>query len=179
MVIEIKLTKGKTTIIDDVDKDLMKYRWSAHMAETNLWYAYCAVYNRSEKHTTGHKMHRHILGRIIGRSLLGTEMTDHINGDGLDNRRANLRLATRKQNSANRNKFRTSRNGATSSSKYKGVSWHMWKGCGRWVAQIRVDRKLIHLGYFLNEIEAAKAYDVAALKHFKEFANINFDKEVQ
>jgi hypothetical protein len=179
MVIEIELTRGKKALVDDIDNDLTQFNWSAHMAEPTLWYAYRGVYNPSNKQIKGHKMHRYILERILGRSLLKSEFTDHINGNGLDNRRDNIRLATRGQNTANRIKCKTGRNGAKPTSQFKGVSWHMWKGCGRWVAHIQTDHKRIRLGYFLNEIDAAKAYDAAALKHFKEFANINFDKEVQ
>ena len=97
------------------------------------------------------------------------EFCDHINHNGLDNRRANLRLATRSRNAWNRRKAKIK-----SRSKYKGVSWYnMGK---RWNARIQVNRKAKFLGIFADEIEAAKAYDRAARKCFGEFAKLNFDK---
>ena len=98
------------------------------------------------------------------------EFCDHINRNGLDNRKANLRLATRSQNAWNRRKAKIE-----SRSKYKGVSWYN-RG-KRWNARIHVNRKEKFLGIFADEIEAAKAYDAAARKCFGEFAQLNFDKK--
>jgi hypothetical protein len=95
-------------------------------------------------------------------------VVDHINYNGLDNRKANLRLATLKQNS--RHVIRTMNPG---SSKYKGVSWYTRDKV--WAVKIMVDGKTIRIGYFRNEIEAAKAYDKAAKKYHGEFAALNFD----
>ncbi|MFH1371916.1 MAG: HNH endonuclease [Planctomycetota bacterium] len=95
------------------------------------------------------------------------KLVDHRNGDGLDNRRANLRLATRSQNMMNRAKIKSK-----TSSKYIGVSFD--KGCKRWRAAIRVNYKQRHLGSFKDEIEAAKVYDAAARKYHKDFARLNF-----
>jgi hypothetical protein len=94
-------------------------------------------------------------------------LVDHINGNGLDNRRANLRLATSAQNNYNRRI--TSRR----TSKYKGVDYHASKRAYR--ARITVDKKKIFLGHFPDESSAARAYDVAAKKHHKEFAALNFN----
>jgi hypothetical protein len=85
----------------------------------------------------------------------------------MDNRRANLRGATRAQNIRNRKKFANS-----SGSKYKGIN--RYKNKNRWVARIMFEKKRIHLGIFRNEIEAAKAYDRAAIKYHGEFASLNF-----
>lgn len=91
---------------------------------------------------------------------------DHINGNGLDNRKANLRQATYAQNSWNRGKNRV-----PSYSKYKGVSLH---GTDRkWQAQICVHGKRIYLGRFNSELEAAMAYDAAAVKYHGRYANVN------
>lgn len=87
---------------------------------------------------------------------------DHINGNGLDNRRVNLRLATSLQNQGNSRKRRNA------SSYYKGVSWY--KPLKKWRAQIKVDKHVIHLGYFVSEEEAAIVYQEAAIAHFGEFA---------
>ncbi len=91
---------------------------------------------------------------------------DHINHDGLDNRRGNLRLCTRLQNSRNR----LPRRGG--SSKYKGVTWN--KRRKKFMAEIRVNQKYQYLSYFENEIDAAKAYDKKAKEFFGEFAFLNF-----
>jgi hypothetical protein len=94
---------------------------------------------------------------------------DHINGDPLDCRRANLRIATNQQNCRNSRP----RGG---SSKLKGAVFdRCHKGRKPWRSRIRVNGKLIHLGNFATEIEAAKAYDKAALEMFGEFARPNFN----
>jgi hypothetical protein len=92
---------------------------------------------------------------------------DHINHEGMDNRKSNLRAATYSQNRCNSKKW-----SGVYSSKYKGVSWH--KGSRKWTAQIGFQKKRVHLGYFGSEVEAAKAYDRAAKKHHGEFACLNF-----
>ena len=92
---------------------------------------------------------------------------DHINNNGLDNRKANLRLATPAQNARNRRKT-----AAKTYSKYKGVSYHA--GQRKWSAAIRVNGQYKYFGLFQNEIDAAKAYDEAARKYHKEFAVLNF-----
>lgn len=102
---------------------------------------------------------------LMHRMLLSPESTldvDHDNTDGLDNRRINLRTATRSQNCANR----ISRRGA---SQFKGV----FKSKGRWAAMIKVDGKNYPLGTFDDEALAAGAYDSAAIKFFGEFARPN------
>jgi hypothetical protein len=96
-------------------------------------------------------------------------VADHINGKGYDNRKANLRLATRSQNCMNKPFIKTK----PSSSKYRGVSWS--KSQKKWHVQIGLKGKCIFIGYFEDEISAAKAYDTAAKKYHKEFAVLNFD----
>lgn len=90
---------------------------------------------------------------------------DHINGNGLDNQRSNLRIATYSQNSANR---RLPKN---KSSKYRGVTWSISNN--QWMAQLKNKGHNIYLGYFSSEIDAARAYNRAALEKFGEFARIN------
>ena len=101
------------------------------------------------------------------------EMIDHRNHNGLDCQRRNLRKCTQSENSMNMVKQRGHKTSA-----YKGVwitkSIHKGIVYKYWYAGIRVDYKLIHLGSFKTEIEAAHAYDNAARKHFGEFANTNF-----
>lgn len=91
---------------------------------------------------------------------------DHKNGNPLDNRRENLRPATRAQNNMNARK----RAGSTSS-RYKGVSWY--RPGSKWRACIQVDHKQVSLGYYDDEISAAEAYNSAALSLFGEFARVN------
>ena len=95
---------------------------------------------------------------------------DHKNGDGRDNRVANLRLATYAQNSQNRKKV-----SKKCGSKYKGVTFS--KKLKKWRAQICFNGIKKHLGYYEDEVAAAKAYDCAALKYHGEFAKLNFPKK--
>jgi hypothetical protein len=102
--------------------------------------------------------------RVILNAPKGMEV-DHINRDGLDNRKVNLRLATTTQNVCNRY-------WRSKTSKYKGV--HFDKSCGKYRTEITLNRKRIHVGKYDSEIEAAKAYDNAAKKYHGEFAYLNF-----
>lgn len=95
---------------------------------------------------------------------------DHINGNGLDCRRSNLRLCSRTENARNYKKTIS-----PTSSLFKGVSFH--KRVGKWAATIGVGGKNLHLGYFATEVDAAHAYDRAAHKHFEDFAKTNFNAE--
>lgn len=91
---------------------------------------------------------------------------DHVNSNGLDNTRSNLRIATTTQNGQNRRKIKAK------SSAFKGVSYV--KRRDKWEASIRISGVLKHLGRFNDEVEAAYAYDVAARSYFGEFARPNF-----
>lgn len=107
---------------------------------------------------------------VMGNKERG-DIIDHINGDKLDNRTANLRIVTKQQNNMNReaNKVRKDTH-------YKGVILH---SSGRWTARIGIDRKKMHLGYFDTPEEAAQAYNEAALKYHGEYARLNdLDKEL-
>jgi len=99
--------------------------------------------------------------------LNDNRIVDHINGNGLDNRRSNLRAATCTQNHANNRK-----SAKKFSSIYKGVCWH--KAARKWTAQSKDRRIKTHLGCFITEQEAAMAYDVAAKAQWGEFARLNF-----
>jgi hypothetical protein len=92
--------------------------------------------------------------------------TDHINGNGLDNRKCNLRTCS------NTNNQRNSKLRADNTSGYKGVSWT--KNKNKWIVHIKVEKKQIYLGVYTCLIAAAKAYDRAAKEHFGEYANTNF-----
>ena len=107
-------------------------------------------------------MHRDILGLEPGDKRQG----DHRNHNGLDNRRDNLRICTHAQNQHNQNPQ------LNCSSMYKGVYWN--KHNFRWQAQIKVNGQNKHLGVFISEIDAARAYDKAAREYFREYARTNY-----
>jgi hypothetical protein len=103
--------------------------------------------------------------------LPDTEMVDHINHDGLDNRRSNLRPATQGQNQGNVTK--TSR---ATTSQYKGVSWYP-RYC-KWIARAPRGARQATIGYFDSEVDAALAYDYVAREYFGEFACLNFPDRI-
>jgi hypothetical protein len=94
-------------------------------------------------------------------------IVDHINGSRFDFRKENLRFCTPRENSTNKRKTFSK-----TSSKYKGVFWE--NSCNRWRAQISLFGKNKHIGVFVNEKEAALAYDRAARENYGEFACVNF-----
>ena len=155
---EIPLTRGKVAIVDDADFERLSQ---------SQWYAHSIGYTFYARTTTPRPERRTVL---MHRELLGAKGVDHINGDGLDNRRCNLRLATGTQNQANK-RATLSLNGVPVSSRYKGVSRR--KGRRRWNAAIKVQGRRISLGTFRTERDAALAYNGAAVTYFGEFARLN------
>lgn len=162
--IEIQLTKGQVAIIDIDDADLAELQWSALGSGVRGGLPYFVATRASKmggKRATQY-MHRVIMERVLGCSLASDEQVDHIDGDSLNNRRANLRKATNAQNQANRGAQ------ANNTSGYKGVYWS--KADRKWKAFIRVNKKMLHLGYFSKPEDAHKAYIDAAKKYFGEYA---------
>ena len=156
----IPLTQGKYAIVDPEDFErLNKHKWYA-AKRSNTFYAIRCVGTRRNRRNIW--MHREIIHPP--RHLV----VDHINHNGLDNRKANLRPATQAQNNYNRVIIKRK----DSSSKYKGVTWK--KENKKWLAQIHFKGEYIFLGYFKEEKQAAKAYDKAAKKYHGEFASLNF-----
>jgi len=158
------LTHNRFALVDDQDyPDLILFKWRTREKEKGGT-AY-AVRNVKRNGTWRQEwMHRRIL------DALPNQQVDHIDGNGLNNIRSNLRLASPSQNSANSKK----RSGCTSH--YKGVSWRAQRGV--WVANINPpgQRQKKYLGSFLTEEEAGVAYDEAARGYFGEFARLNFPK---
>ncbi len=164
--IQIPLTKGYTAIVSPEDIDLLNFKWYAETKQ-GVWKTQYARRSISNGDNVKRKefMHRAVMRRVMGRDLLSSEFIDHINGDGLDNRRENLRLASHTENNQNR---RINRN---NTSGYKGVYWN--KNEGKWRARIMAHGKRHVLGQFVSIIDAAKAYNDAALKYYGEFADLN------
>lgn len=154
MVKEISLTGGLVALVDDEDWPLIsQHNWRAQKSDTT----YYALTGASE--TAWISLHRLITEATPDQTV------DHKDGDGLNNRRSNLRVCTREQNSANR------RLGVNNKSGYKGVCWVRKRG--KWLAQISVDKKHYTLGAFADPWEAAQAYNKAALAAWGEFALLN------
>lgn len=150
---EIPLTQGKVAIVDNRDyPKLARHKWCAGRYGDNFYAL------RDNGRVVG--MHR-----VILKAPAGPEV-DHRNHNGLDNRRSNLRLCTRSQNSFNRAPR------AHSTSQYKGVCW--LKTRSKWQVSISVNSRFRYLGIFRHEVIAAKRYDEAAKAAAGEFAWLNF-----
>ncbi len=165
MAIEVTLTQGKTTLIDDEDAELAERKWYYGEGYAERSVRFVGQKNRVIQ------MHRVIIERKLGRQLLPGEEVDHINGDTLDNRRSSLRLADDRQQSVN-SKKKCVRKGIQSSSEYKGVAWSCEKQ--KWKVQKWFNGQCVHSEYFDDEIEAAFAYDSASIEYDGEFARLNF-----
>lgn len=154
---EVTLTNGGAALVDDDDLSLVsQYHWWASHKRNGVY----------AETTVGHYtfgMHRLILGLTKGDPRQG----DHRDGNGLDNRRANLRIATRSDNQRNQQRH---------------VPKHGYRGIcpcvHRWRAQLSVNGQIIYLGHYVTKEAAAHAYDKAASLHFGEFAVLNFPDRV-
>ncbi len=175
--VEVPLTQGKVTIIDECDLDLViDCKWSygnrntpnakKHRYNEESGYAKQVILIDGKPKTI--RLHRVIIERILEGPIPEECVIDHINGNPLDNRRENLRLATFAQNAYNSEKQGNGNN------PYKGVSlcndeWRVKK----WTAQICINGEHIRLGHFHTAKEAALAYNEAAIKYQGEYAKLN------
>lgn len=157
--VTIELTQGMTTI-DIEDADLAQFGWYAlRSPNSDRYYAVRHI-------TTGYKkqglllLHKVIFERFA--TLLPGQVIDHKDNNPLNNRRSNLRIASHSQNMQNRKRHKNNTSG------YKGVTWH--KGKGKWRAAITVNKRKVHLGYFVNLEDAAAAYHTASEQLHREFS---------
>lgn len=150
---EIPLTCGMVTIIDDEDFErVSKHRWHVRNTCGPAFYA-------SRSYRIKGKPIGVLLHRFLVKPNLGNEVT-HIDGDGLNNRRSNLREVTRKRNRRNKTLRRVNKSG------FRGVSLH--KKTNKYLATIRIRGRSKYLGYFFTAKEASEAYEAAAKKHLGE-----------
>mgnify|MGYP001571278685 CR=1 FL=1 len=158
MAKKIKLTRGYSAVVDDEDYDnFNRFHWHA------VGYGKCVYAARNGPKTQGKRKYIYLHREILSDG--GSLEIDHINGDGLDNRKLNLRKCTHQQNMFNAKKKH-------GSSKYKGVYFN--KKIKKWCAQIHPNGKRVHIGYFQSEIDAARSYNQTASKLCGEYARLNF-----
>jgi hypothetical protein len=155
MTREVPLTQGYVALVDDEDYDAVMRagRWQLSACGDHLYAGHAFKQGSIRLHTF----------------LTGWSLIDHVNGDGLDNRRCNLRPATQAQNNANMRRPRDNTSG------YKGVN--LYKRTGRWRATLTHQRRARHLGYYATAEEAARVYDAAASALWGEYARLNFPEE--
>lgn len=150
----IPLTQGYFATVDDRDyAQLRKFNWCAHVKPQRT------VYAKRRGKTKQMDMHVQILGLQPGTVI------DHRDGNGLNNRRRNLRRCRVYQNVQNQ------RRRSTNTSGFKGVSWN--KNCEKWIARIMARYKSVFLGYFSSRRAAARAYNEAAIRLHGPFARLN------
>jgi hypothetical protein len=158
MMRTIPLTQGKVTLVDDEDYEMLsQWKWCAQRNRTDFY----AVRQIPNPDPNGRRQITLYMHAFLCPAPEGMD-TDHINRHGLDNQKANLRPATKPQNSHNRGSQ------SNNSSGYKGVDCR--RGVGQWRARIMVDSKRITLGVFDTAEDAARAYNEAARLHHGEFA---------
>mgnify|MGYP001062001530 CR=1 FL=1 len=154
----IPLTKGAVARVDPADYERLTQMGSWCLNSSGYAVHYTKINGRRKTLL----MHRLLMD--APRHL----QVDHINRDKLDNRRENLRFATRSQNQANKNV------GKNNTSRFKGVNQNK----GKWEARIKYHGRRINLGRFTNRIKAALVYDVASLMLYRDFAGVNFPGRV-
>lgn len=154
--LKVPMTQGMYFLIDPIDeKTILRHKWRAHKSPNNF-YAVTTISRKPTKMIYAHNL------------IMLSKGIDHIDGDGLNNSRSNLRKCTQSENIANSRKF------VKSSSQFKGVDFD--KSRKKWRARIVKNRKEFHLGYFKSEEDAAKAYDKKAVDFFGNFSRTNFKK---
>ena len=158
MAKEIQLSQGKVAIVDDEDFDyLNQFKW--HVFNNNGKFYARRRFLLSNGNISKILMHRFIMKPNKDMVI------DHLDGNPLNNQKTNLRICTQSENNKNRNLNINNRSG------FKGVYW--FEKIKKWRTHIRNNKKIIYLGCHINIIDAARAYNEAALKYHGEFANLN------
>lgn len=161
MIIKTKKHGEFVVLIDAIDYPLIsQHKWYIQINDGRKTPVVGTKISTDDGKKTTVKMHRLIMDAPSGTQI------DHVNGNGLDNRRTNLRYCTGSENCANRRVLRTNK-----TSKYRGV--YFAKAHNTFVASIKKNGKNIKLGTFKNELDAARVYDKAALEIFGQFAITN------
>ncbi len=161
---EIQLTQGQAALVDDEDFERVNaYRWYASF---NPGYANGGRFLATRRGNKSDDTFVVFLHRFIMNAQKG-QIVDHIDGDTLNNQRNNLRFATRSNNGCNNAHVLQKHN----TSGLRGVSFNI--GVGKWRAATKICGKSVHLGYFTDKLEAAKAYNEAAKKYHGDFATLN------
>jgi hypothetical protein len=155
--VEIRLAHGIVALVDADDAHLASLRWCVYR-HGRTWYARRTVSVGGKQRVV--RLHREVL------RAEPHQRVDHINGDGLDCRRSNLRFASVTENNQNCRKPKSNTSG------FKGVSWH--KRDSRWMVNIGVGGRIRHVGSFTRIEDAARAYDSEARALFGSFAALNF-----
>lgn len=148
----IELTRGCKAMVDDQDFDwINQYSWHCIPGKRTAYASRCYTRNGKRIHEGMHT------------TIHGGDMIDHIDGDGLNNQRSNLRLCTDSLNGANRRPNKGKR--------FKGITF--MPSYKKWMARVQVQKKRFTIGFFDSEFDAAKAYNESALKAFGEYARLN------
>lgn len=159
-VVEIPLTKGMVAIVDEADAEIIgRYKWHAAACGTSTFYA-------ATKVQRGGEIKRILMHRLITGATTG-QVVDHISGNGLDNRRPNLRITNAQGNAWNHGAQRGAK------SQYRGVSFYE----SMFYVRIFVNGCNQYLGRYTDERLAARVFDFAAAQHFGEFARLNLPDE--
>ena len=152
----IPLTRGYVAMVDDDDCDMLMAMgsWRIRKKQSGNLYAQINCMSPSGRRTT----------KMMHTVVMGASGIDHADGNGLNNQKTNLRIATAQQNNRNRSKK------SETTSKYRGV---YRRNGERWVAQIGIDGKNYKLGNYVNEKDAAISYNIAAFLVFGKFSRLN------
>lgn len=147
-------------VVDDDDFDFLnQWKWNVEVSECGRHYYAVRHVTVGTKQQDTIRMHRQIMQVSDG------VLVDHCSRNTLDNQKTNLRVCNKSQNGSNAEKRCDNKSG------FKGVHWHL--RVGKWAVQIQIEKRRTHVGYFDNVIDAAKAYDNAAIKSYGVFAATN------